>query len=228
MDLNASNKGFYIPKYSLTSLTNNTNPINNPATGLLIYNTGTTHPEGLYYWTGNQWERFHVKGDFNEIISVTKNSGNIFTENTDPQTITGYNIAGNTLQGGSVNSTTGNITLPAGKYRVHIKLDATTNTSSSGYYTSTVNGTTIRTNNIAVRAVLTDQNNNELTTPQIYSNLSDGTILGFEYNFWLNLTNPTNTVRLRMNYDTLNSTGGISNEMRSHQSGLKVTFIKMQ
>lgn len=228
LDLNSNNKGLYIPQYNLTTLTSKITPINDPATGLLIYNTGNTYPEGLYYWTGSLWERFHTLGDFNEVLALNKTTGNIFGATTTPTTISNYSTIGNTIQGASISST-GDITLPAGKYRVYIKLDGSTNTTSSeGYFTSAVNGSTVHTHNIAVRAVITNGSNTEITKPQVYSIITDGTILGYEYNFWINITGSTNTVRLRMNYDNATSTGGISAAMRSHQSGLKITIIKMQ
>jgi hypothetical protein len=60
LDVDATNKGFLIPRVSLTSATDITT-IASPATSLLIYNTATigTYPNniipGFYYWDGARW-----------------------------------------------------------------------------------------------------------------------------------------------------------------------------
>jgi hypothetical protein len=60
LDVDATNKGFLIPRVSLTSVTDNTT-IASPATSLLIYNTATigVYPNsiipGFYYWDGTKW-----------------------------------------------------------------------------------------------------------------------------------------------------------------------------
>ena len=60
LDVDASNKGFLIPRVSLTSTTDDVT-IALPATSLLVYNTATngTYPNnvipGFYYWEGVKW-----------------------------------------------------------------------------------------------------------------------------------------------------------------------------
>ena len=53
LDVTSSNKGFLPPRVTLTSCTDNTT-IPNPATGLLVYNTGNNVGlvAGYYYWNG--------------------------------------------------------------------------------------------------------------------------------------------------------------------------------
>ena len=56
LDVSANNKGFLPPRVTLTSGTDNST-IPNPATGLLVYNTGN-NPNlvaGYYYWNGANW-----------------------------------------------------------------------------------------------------------------------------------------------------------------------------
>lgn len=56
LDINTSDKGVLLPKVSLTSATDITT-IPNPATGLLIYNVGTTTfpTRGYMFWNGTEW-----------------------------------------------------------------------------------------------------------------------------------------------------------------------------
>lgn len=60
LDVSSSTKGFLPPRVALTSTTIGA-PVNDPASGLLIYNTATagTFPNnvlpGYYYWSGTSW-----------------------------------------------------------------------------------------------------------------------------------------------------------------------------
>jgi hypothetical protein len=51
LDLTATDKGLLIPRVALVAANNGTTPVNGPATGLLVYNTGTggLTPAGFYY-----------------------------------------------------------------------------------------------------------------------------------------------------------------------------------
>ncbi len=57
LDITSSNKGLLFPRVALVSLTDNVNPINNPATGLVVYNLGTggVAATGIYFWGGAAW-----------------------------------------------------------------------------------------------------------------------------------------------------------------------------
>ena len=67
LDLGANNRGLLLNRVSLNSITDNTT-IQNPATGLFVYNTatagsGTTRVQpGLYYWNGTIWSRIFKSG----------------------------------------------------------------------------------------------------------------------------------------------------------------------
>ncbi|WP_223600427.1 hypothetical protein [Chryseobacterium sp. GVT01B] len=56
LDINSTNKGVLAPRISLTSITDATT-IPSPATGLLVYNTGTAGLTftGYVFWNGSQW-----------------------------------------------------------------------------------------------------------------------------------------------------------------------------
>jgi hypothetical protein len=122
LEVNSSNKGFLPPRVTLTSQTDNTT-IANPATGLLVYNTGN-NPNlvaGYYYWNGSNWATIatstgsgvyasYMRGSrtTSQSTNLTVNSLVAFTQ-TD-------NVAGQDI---SLNTSTGQITLAAGKtYRL--------------------------------------------------------------------------------------------------------------
>lgn len=63
LHVESSNKGVLLPKVSLSSATDQTT-ISAPATGLLVYNTGTggLTPAGYYFWDGSRWSNFRLSG----------------------------------------------------------------------------------------------------------------------------------------------------------------------
>ena len=55
LQIDAANKGFLAPRVTLTGFTDATT-IASPATGLLVYCTGSTIlSNGFYYWNGTRW-----------------------------------------------------------------------------------------------------------------------------------------------------------------------------
>lgn len=58
LDVSATNKGVLLPRVSLNSLSDITT-VPNPATGLLVYNTGTgsLSAKGYYFWNGTTWDQ---------------------------------------------------------------------------------------------------------------------------------------------------------------------------
>lgn len=122
LEVNSSNKGFLPPRVTLTSQTDNTT-IANPATGLLVYNTGT-NPNlvaGYYYWNGSNWATIatatgsgvyssYMRGSRSaaQTTGLASGSNVVFTQ-VD-------NVAGQDI---SLNTSTGQITLAAGRtYRL--------------------------------------------------------------------------------------------------------------
>jgi hypothetical protein len=63
LDVFATNKGFLPPRVTLTGATD-VSTISNPATGLLIYNTGNNNGlvAGYYYWNGAVWATIATAG----------------------------------------------------------------------------------------------------------------------------------------------------------------------
>ena len=72
LDVSSTNKGFLPPRVTLTSSTDNTT-IPNPATALLVYNTGNNVnlAAGYYYWKGTNWERISSNGTILASNAVT-------------------------------------------------------------------------------------------------------------------------------------------------------------
>lgn len=63
LDVESTNKGVIFPRVPLTSATDVTT-IASPATGLLVYNTGTggLSPAGYYFWNGSKWVNLLASG----------------------------------------------------------------------------------------------------------------------------------------------------------------------
>jgi hypothetical protein len=56
LDISMPDKGLLIPRVTLVSTTNGVIPVNNPASGLLVYNLGGNNLEaGFYLWNGMTW-----------------------------------------------------------------------------------------------------------------------------------------------------------------------------
>ncbi|MCF8234480.1 MAG: hypothetical protein K9G67_05605 [Bacteroidales bacterium] len=56
LDIVSSDKGLLIPRVSLSGDLSSPSPVSSPATGLLIYNSGTNQQEGFYFWNGASWQ----------------------------------------------------------------------------------------------------------------------------------------------------------------------------
>ncbi len=56
LDIVSSDKGLLIPRVNLSASLTNPDPVNLPATGLLVFNTGTNQETGFYFWNGSMWQ----------------------------------------------------------------------------------------------------------------------------------------------------------------------------
>ena len=56
LDITSSDKGLLIPRLTLSNDLSSPAPVNSPATGLLIYNSGSNQDQGFYYWSGSEWK----------------------------------------------------------------------------------------------------------------------------------------------------------------------------
>lgn len=61
LELESTNKGLLIPRMAINNL-NQADPLTAPVpTGMLVYSTGGSVPDGFYYWNGSMWIYFIVK-----------------------------------------------------------------------------------------------------------------------------------------------------------------------
>jgi hypothetical protein len=79
LDVNSADKGLLIPRVIINSLTDNVLPVNNPATGLIVFNTGGTEEQGIYIWNGMTWSSLATLSQVHEALPPAGGSG-IFGE----------------------------------------------------------------------------------------------------------------------------------------------------
>jgi hypothetical protein len=126
LDVSAINKGFLPPRVTLTSGTDNST-IPNPATGLLVYNTGN-NPNlvaGYYYWNGANWTT--IANATGSGVSASFMRGSRTAGQTTGLSTNGLvaftqidQVAGQDI---SLNTSTGQITLAAGRtYRLQAQV----------------------------------------------------------------------------------------------------------
>ena len=88
LDVSSTNKGFLPPRVTLTSTTDIIT-IPNPATALLVYNTGSNVnlSAGYYYWKGTNWERISSNGTILGLVQTVIISATITTPSTGTRTV---------------------------------------------------------------------------------------------------------------------------------------------
>lgn len=126
LDVSSTNKGFLPPRVTLISGTDNTT-IANPATGLLVYNTGNNAGlvAGYYYWNGTSWATIATASGYAVGSSYLRGSRSAAqTTNLSVNNLVAFsqvdNISGQEI---SLNTGTGQITLAAGRtYRLHAQV----------------------------------------------------------------------------------------------------------
>jgi hypothetical protein len=146
LDVTSSNKGFLPPRVTLTSLTDNTT-IPNPATGLLVYNTGNNVGlvAGYYYWNGSSWATISTATGSG--VSASYVRGSRTTAQTAGLSTNGLvaftQVDQSAGQDISLNTSTGQITLAAGRtYRLQAQVPSFQTSASDarpqfGWYNET-------------------------------------------------------------------------------------------
>lgn len=114
LDINASDKGVLFPNVALTSA-NAAAPLTSPATGLIVWNTGTggLSPAGFYYNSGSSATPAWTKVAAGAVLTTTLNDGKIWIGNASniatEQTLSGDVAISNTgvatIQDNSVDGT---------------------------------------------------------------------------------------------------------------------------
>lgn len=89
LDLGHNNRGILINRVELQA-TNNANPVNNPANGLLVYNTAVAGAapnnviRGFYYWDNNRWNSISNQNNTNSNPSARiRNTNTTYNLNTN-------------------------------------------------------------------------------------------------------------------------------------------------
>lgn len=146
LDVTSSNKGFLPPRVTLTSGTDNTT-IPNPATGLLVYNTGNNVGlvAGYYYWNGSGWATIATATGSG--VSASYARGSRTTAQTAGLSTNGLvaftQVDQSAGQDISLNTSTGQITLAAGRtYRLQAQVPSFQTSASDarpqfGWYNET-------------------------------------------------------------------------------------------
>lgn len=74
LDVTSTNKGVLVPRIALTSASMDLDGVAGQATGLMVYNTGTVLPQGLYFWNGTAWQTPAV---YKNVTIVTGNRNTV-------------------------------------------------------------------------------------------------------------------------------------------------------
>jgi len=75
LDIVSSNKGLLVPRVSLSNDLSSPSPVTSPATGLLVYNSGSNQLQGFYYWSGSAWVKLETGGGAITSWELTGNNG---------------------------------------------------------------------------------------------------------------------------------------------------------
>ena len=128
LDVSSSTQGFLPPRVTLTSVNDITTIKNSagvsiiPATGLLVYNTGTNPglAAGYYYWNGNAWATIATAGGSGSFAASFLRGSRTATQSLAVDGIVSFSTVNNTSgQDISLNTSNGKITLaPGNTYRI--------------------------------------------------------------------------------------------------------------
>lgn len=116
LDVSATNKGFLPPRVTLTSYNDN-GTIPNPATGLLVYNTGTNVglAAGYYFWNGNAWATIATAGGSGSFAASFLRGSRSSTQTVAIGGIVGFSTVDNSSGSDiSLSTSDGKITLKPG------------------------------------------------------------------------------------------------------------------
>ena len=146
LDISSTNKGFLPPRVTLTSITDNTT-IPNPATGLLVYNTGNNVGlvAGYYYWNGSSWATIATATGSGVSASYVRGSRTAAqTAGLSTNGLVAFTQVDQSAgQDISLNTSTGQITLAAGRtYRLQAQVPSFQTSASDarpqfGWYNET-------------------------------------------------------------------------------------------
>lgn len=131
VDLSNNNlgKAFVAPRVVLNELTNTTNPVNNPAEGLIVYNIGTSNLQGYYIFQNGTWNLLATREN-SVTNAVFKRNETTFPISTTYSSSSSYSQLFNN-SGGDISLNGTQITLTPGKYVVNIMYNITTDETTT-------------------------------------------------------------------------------------------------
>jgi|FLOH01.1.fsa_nt_gi hypothetical protein len=117
LDIVSLDKGLLIPRVSLSSNLSSPSPVTSPATGLLVYNSGSNQVHGFYFWTGSVWSLLKTQ-EAGDVLGPSSSTDNAIArfDGTTGKIIQNSSVilddAGNLT--GINNITTAGFTMPIG------------------------------------------------------------------------------------------------------------------
>lgn len=121
---NSTNKAFLPARVILNDLLSTATPVANPAEGLIVYNIGTTQPNGFYIWNKGTWSLMAAKE--NSVTNAVIQNTTKISDFTFPALGTYTSLAGGTQVFSSIPGfalSGGNFTLPPGNYTIQVALN---------------------------------------------------------------------------------------------------------
>lgn len=92
LDVTSTDKGVLIPRVNIADLST-ANPITNPATSLLVYNTNNTTGNGFYMWDGSKWVKLIDENTSIEDIDWREQGTGDIPNNINNNIYTGGNVS---------------------------------------------------------------------------------------------------------------------------------------
>ncbi len=86
----SDNKGILIPNISIPNL-NQANPVTNPATSLLVFNTNTNTGTGYYVWKNNKWNPLLNSSNISKYLGIINSSTTVSSSFVTDNTLNGAN-----------------------------------------------------------------------------------------------------------------------------------------
>lgn len=127
-------QGFLPPKVILsTDLSSTTTPVSNPVEGLIVYNEGENQLKGYYIWNKGIWSLLATKENSitNSILRQESSANTVTFSGTSFQNINFINnLFTSTIPAFSNNN--GAITVPEGRYVIHLVMNINTPETTSG------------------------------------------------------------------------------------------------
>ena len=228
LDIKSSDKGVLLPKYDLTDINSSTSPISSPANGLMIYNVGptSTYPKGIYFWNGTRWDKLISNYESVGVFSLR------IPEGATPKTIvsststspTGFIVESNTIEDATAPDAS-TFSLPAGKYKIDVKVDASYNSSNTA---GILKAGSYYYNVLALKCGIIDSSSASFLTDQKYgTTLAVGgtAIVGMSFSFWLDLP-ATKQMKLYLGYANGNTNQLSNSEVKTSHNGLLVSITR--